>query len=92
MKADDVFCCMGTTIKKARSKERFKKVDYEYPLRVAEMALQQGAKQYLIVTAMGAAKKSPFFYNQVKGENAISQILVPHFCPTTRTTPHQRNS
>lgn len=68
MNVDDVFCCMGTTIKKARSKEKFKKVDYEYPLRVAEIALQQGAKKYLIVTAMGAEKKSPFFYNQVKGE------------------------
>ncbi|MFK7908055.1 MAG: NAD-dependent epimerase/dehydratase family protein, partial [Chitinophagales bacterium] len=44
MKVDDVFCCMGTTIKKARSKEKFRKVDYEYPLRVAQIALQQGAK------------------------------------------------
>lgn len=79
MKVDDVFCCLGTTIKKARSKEKFRKVDYEYPLRVAELALQQGAKQYLIVTAMGAAKKSPFFYNQVKGEieEALKNLDYP---------------
>ncbi len=79
MKVDDVFCCMGTTIKKARSKEKFKKVDYEYPLQVAKIALQQGAKQYLIVTAMGADQKSPFFYNQVKGEieEALKDLDYP---------------
>lgn len=30
--ADPIFCCLGTTIKKAGTKERFSKVDYEYPL------------------------------------------------------------
>lgn len=66
--ADDVFCCLGTTIKKAGSKEAFKKVDLEYPLSVASMALQNGAEKFLIVTAMGADEKSSIFYNRVKGE------------------------
>jgi uncharacterized protein YbjT (DUF2867 family) len=65
---DDVFCCLGTTIKKAKSKENFKKVDYQYPLEAAKIALQNGAKQYLIVTAMGADKSSFVFYNEVKGK------------------------
>ncbi|CAN5305707.1 oxidoreductase [soil metagenome] len=64
---DDVFCCLGTTIKKAKSKENFKKVDYQYPLEVAKIAHQNGAKQFLIVTAMGADKHSFIFYNEVKG-------------------------
>ncbi len=94
MKVDDVFCCMGTTIKKARSKEKFKKVDYEYPLRVAQIALQQGAKQYLIVTAMGADSKSKFFYNQVKGEieTAIKKLnysAVHIFQPSLLTGDRQ---
>lgn len=35
---DDVFCCLGTTIKTAKSKEAFKKVDVDYPLKIAELA------------------------------------------------------
>jgi len=65
---DDVYCCLGTTIKKAKSKENFKKVDYHYPLEVANIALQNGAQQYIIVSAMGADKNSLIFYNEVKGK------------------------
>ncbi|EKN69756.1 NAD-dependent epimerase/dehydratase [Neobacillus bataviensis LMG 21833] len=64
----DVFCCLGTTIKKAKSKEVFRKVDFEYPLEAAKLALKGGAEKFLIVSAMGADSKSRFFYNQVKGD------------------------
>lgn len=66
--AQDVFCTLGTTIAKAGSQDAFRKVDYEYPLAVAEMALLRGAEQYLIVTAIGADARSAFFYSRVKGE------------------------
>ena len=66
--ADDIFCCLGTTIKKAGSRETFKKVDFEYPLKVAKLAKLNGANKYIIVTAMGADPKSGIFYNRVKGE------------------------
>ncbi len=65
---DDAYCCLGTTIKKAGSREAFRKVDYEYPLEMARLAQKTGASQFLIITAMGAGKKSLFFYNRVKGE------------------------
>lgn len=65
---DHVFCCLGTTMKKARSKEQFIKVDYSYPLKVAELTYESGASKYLLVTAMGADPSSSFFYNKVKGE------------------------
>lgn len=68
LKADDVFCCLGTTIKKAGSQAAFRKVDFEYPVALARLAQQQGAKQFLLVTAMGANKSSLVFYNRVKGE------------------------
>lgn len=68
VQGDDVFCCLGTTMKKAGSKEAFHTVDYEYPLLVARLAHQNGAQCFLIVTAMGADPKSFFYYNQVKGE------------------------
>lgn len=64
----DVFCCMGTTMKKAKSKEAFRKVDYEYPVEAAKLALEKGVHSFLIVSAMGANSQSLFFYNQVKGE------------------------
>lgn len=66
--ADDIFCCLGTTIKQAGSQEAFRRVDYEYPLKAAELAKKHGAKKYLIVTAMGSDAKSMIFYNRVKGE------------------------
>lgn len=66
--ADDVFCCLGTTMKKAGSKEAFRKVDYRYPMDIARLSLANGATQFSIVTAMGADVTSSFFYNRVKGE------------------------
>ncbi|MPR35670.1 oxidoreductase [Salmonirosea aquatica] len=66
--SDDVYCCLGTTMKQAGSKEAFYAVDYEYPLQTARFARQNGAAQYLIVSSMGANPKSIFFYNRVKGE------------------------
>ncbi len=67
VQGDDVFCCLGTTMKKAGSKEAFTQVDHDYPLQIARAAKQNGASQYLIVTAMGADSGSAFFYNRVKG-------------------------
>lgn len=66
--ADDVFCCLGTTINVAGSKENFKKVDLHYPIKVATIAKSNGATKFLVVSAMAANKNSSVFYNQVKGE------------------------
>ncbi|ARS36400.1 oxidoreductase [Pontibacter actiniarum] len=66
--ADDVFCCLGTTIKKAGSKENFYKVDHTYVVQLAEITAQRGAVQFLVVSAMGADTGSMFFYNKTKGE------------------------
>lgn len=68
VKADDIFCCLGTTMKKAGSKEAFYRVDYVYPHEIAKIALSNGAKRFSIITAMGASRKSLFYYNRVKGE------------------------
>ncbi|RIJ43012.1 oxidoreductase [Pontibacter oryzae] len=66
--ADDVFCCLGTTIKKAGSKEKFYKVDHTYVVQLAEVTAQRGASQFLVISAMGADASSMFFYNKVKGQ------------------------
>lgn len=71
---DDVFCCLGTTMAKVHSKEKFYEVDFTYTLKVANMGLASGAQQCLLVSSLGANKKSLIYYNSVKGdvEEAIS--------------------
>ena len=68
LKADDYYCCLGTTIKKAGSKEAFKKVDFEYVVNIAAVAKENDADSFSVVSAMGAKASSLIFYNQVKGE------------------------
>lgn len=67
-KGDDIFCCLGTTMKKAGSKEAFYKVDFTYCYEFAKAALKAGADRFFLISAMGSNKKSRFFYNRVKGE------------------------
>lgn len=68
LRAHHVFCALGTTIRKAGSKARFRRVDYEYPLRLAQIARMNDAHHFSIVSALGASRSSPFFYSRVKGE------------------------
>jgi uncharacterized protein YbjT (DUF2867 family) len=65
---DHVFCALGTTIRKAGSKSNFREVDFEYPYRLAEVTLRNGASHFSLVSATGASRTSPFFYSRVKGE------------------------
>ncbi|MDB4894438.1 MAG: oxidoreductase [Firmicutes bacterium] len=72
----DVFCCLGTTIKKAGSQAAFRKVDYAYPLTLGRLARQQGARRFLLVSSMGANPHSRVFYSRVKGEleNGLAEL------------------
>ncbi len=64
---DDVFCALGTTIRKAGSKEAFLKVDKDLPISFARWALLNGAQQFALVSSVGADAASSNFYLQVKG-------------------------
>ncbi|HEY6309121.1 MAG TPA: oxidoreductase [Candidatus Angelobacter sp.] len=66
--AGDVFCALGTTIRKAGSQEAFRRVDLEYPLAAARMAHQAGARQFVLVSSVGADPVSKNFYLRTKGE------------------------
>ena len=68
LKGDDLFCCLGTTIKTAGSKEAFRKVDLDYVVNVAKASKGNGINHFAVVSAMGANKNSTVFYNQIKGE------------------------
>ena len=65
---DDLFCCLGTTIKTAGSETAFRRVDLEIPAEAARLARAAGASQMLIVTAWGADPGSSFLYTRTKGE------------------------
>ena len=65
---DDVYCCLGTTIAKAGSQQAFARVDRDYPQMIAERAAKQGAKQFLLVSSVGANPASGNFYLRTKGE------------------------
>lgn len=77
-KVEDVFCCLGTTIKKAGSQEAFKKVDVDYPLEVARLAKEMQAEKFLIISSMGANPNSAVFYSRMKGllEQKLTEIGI----------------
>ena len=66
--ADQTICALGTTIKKAGSREAFRRVDFHYPLTIARALVEKGCRHFLLVSAMGADAHSRVFYNRVKGE------------------------
>lgn len=71
-----IYICLGTTIKKAGSKESFKKVDLDYCLGFAKKARESGATTISLVTSIGANADSKNFYLKTKGklENEIKTM------------------
>ena len=75
---DAILCALGTTIKQAGSQEQFRRVDHDYPLTLARLGLEQGARHYLLVSALGADASSRVFYNRVKGELENALRALPY--------------
>ena len=65
---DAVICTLGTTMKLAGTRQAFLRVDHDYPLAVARLALAAGTRTYALNSAAGANAASRIFYNRVKGE------------------------
>jgi len=61
------FSCLGTTLKKAGSKENFYAIDYVVNAHFAELFVLTKT-HYLLISALGAQANSKLFYNRVKGE------------------------
>jgi len=68
VRADDVYCCLGTTRKIAGSDEAFRRVDHDYTVEVARIARQNGATRLALVSSAGADRNSRYLYPRVKGE------------------------
>jgi len=69
------FCCLGTTIKKAGSQEKFQKVDLNYVDLLAKFSAEVGISTFAVISSVGANKNSRNFYQRTKGlmEEAISK-------------------
>lgn len=66
--ADEIFITLGTTGKKTPDRQQYYKIDHDYPVEAARIALKGGAKSVFIVTAVGANANSSIFYTRTKGE------------------------
>src|SRR5438477_2183148 len=75
--AGDVFCAMGSTIRRAGSQHAFLRVDFEYPRTIAERSAAAGARQFLLVSSAGADPKSSNFYLRVKAELEKAVTALP---------------
>jgi uncharacterized protein YbjT (DUF2867 family) len=75
---DDIFCCLGTTLKKAGSQEAFRRVDLDYVVNAASFAKRHSAHHFLMVSAVGADARSRVFYSRVKGEaeSAVAKLGI----------------
>lgn len=73
---DVAFCCLGTTIRKAGSKEAFRAVDHGYVLAFAKWARANGARHFLFLSSVAAALDSRNFYLRVKAETERDLELV----------------
>lgn len=74
---DHVYCCLGTTLKKAGSKTAFRRVDFEFIHVSAQLARAQRAKGFVWVSSVGADAKSSNFYLRVKGELENAILTMP---------------
>jgi uncharacterized protein YbjT (DUF2867 family) len=75
-RCDDAFCCLGTTLRAAGSRERFRAVDHAAVLAFAWTARRLGARRFFLVSALGADPDSRFFYNRVKGETEVALAVL----------------
>jgi uncharacterized protein YbjT (DUF2867 family) len=76
VQGDALFCCLGTTIKKAGSQEKFRGIDFALPVKLAELAAANKVPQFLVVSSLGTTTKTSNFYLKTKAEmeTAVSEI------------------
>ncbi|WP_350293275.1 NAD-dependent epimerase/dehydratase family protein [uncultured Croceitalea sp.] len=78
-KADEVFCCIGSTNAKTPNNELYKRIDYGIPVAAAKLCVQNNINTLMIVSALGADANSSIFYNRIKGEmeDKVLEIKIP---------------
>jgi len=77
LRGDHLFCCLGTTLRDAGSREAFRKADLDLPMSLARAAASAGAKRFILVSSLGADPASRVFYLRVKGELETAASRLP---------------
>lgn len=72
-----VFSCIGSTRAKTPDLTVYKKVDHDYPLKVAEIAIKNGIEQFHLISAIGANSASANFYLRIKGQTEDDLKKLP---------------
>ncbi|MGB2129310.1 MAG: NAD(P)H-binding protein [Flavicella sp.] len=72
--ADEVFCCIGTTLRKTPDKTVYKKIDYGIPVTAAKLCKANNIPTLSIISSLGANANSSFFYPRTKGEMEVSVL------------------
>ncbi|MBO3096933.1 NAD(P)H-binding protein [Gelidibacter pelagius] len=80
-KADEVYCCVGTTKAKTSNKETYIKIDFGIPVAAARLCKENGIETYVVISALGAKKKSKIFYNRTKGK--MEAVVLEQQIPNT---------
>lgn len=76
---DHVFCALGTTLRQAGSRAAFRHVDEALVVQAGQLAVVAGVRRFMVVSALNANPRSPFFYARVKGqmERQLAQAGLP---------------
>lgn len=77
---DDMFSCIGTTYGKVKGDRKvYREIDFGIAVNAGKYARENGFRQYLLVSAIGANSASANFYVRLKGdvENAIIALEFP---------------
>lgn len=76
---NDVYICLGTTMKKAGSKEEFRKVDYGYVTQIGEWAKNHNVERLAVISSIGASSSSKNYYLKAKGdmEDFLAGLNLP---------------
>ena len=76
----DLYCCLGTTMAKAGSKLAFRRVDYDYPVQIGQIAIKNGVENYTLISSIGANKSKFSFYLNTKFETEEAIVLNVILC------------
>ena len=77
----DVFSCLGTTtLSRAGDPTPYRRIEVDYPSKVAAKALAAGAKSVHYVSAIGSSSKSLLPYSKMKGdaEDALRKLQAQY--------------
>lgn len=74
-----LFSCLGTTRSQTPDTDEYRKIDHDYPVKLAQLAKNGNVKHFHLISAIGADKSSANSYLKLKGEveHDIEMIGIP---------------